>query len=191
MTIKTDSNNKTAWPDVEKSLNELDKGDLIDLIKDIYKGSVDAEMLINAKFNKNSKRVLESYRRKIIKSFMSESEFPEPPKIKEGTSAVKDYKIATKDLVGTIDLIISYAEQAIDYSNEYDYHEEDLEDSIYDLMEEFKEIILNDKTGRYLESFTDELLKLYKLSDKAENFMFEEIIGNALEEIGLRESDDE
>ncbi len=182
---------QSIWPDIEKSLNELEKEDLISLLKDLYERLVDAEMIINAKFDKNSKRVLESYRKKIIKAFMSESEFPEPPKIKEGTSAVKDYKITTKDLSGTIDLIISYAEQAIDYSNEYDYHEEDLEDSVYNLMEELKEIILNDKTRRYLESFTDELLKLYQLSDKAENFMFEEIIGSTLEEIGLKESDDE
>lgn len=183
--------NKSNWSDIEKSLNELEKEDLISLLKDIYESSIDTEMLINAKFNKNSKRVLESYRKKIINSFMTDKEPPDPPKIKEGMSAVNDYKLATKDLSGTIDLIISYTEQAIKYSNELCYCEEDLEDSVYNLMQELKEIILDDKTGRYLESHTDELLKLYKLADKAEDFMFEELIGDVLEEIGLKESDNE
>ncbi|MEI7473357.1 MAG: hypothetical protein WCK67_01145 [bacterium] len=183
--------NKSIWQDIEKSLNELDKQELINLLKNIYEKSTDTEMLINAKFDKKSKRVLENYRKKIIKAFMTDKEPPELPKIKEGMSAISDYKSATKDLAGTIDLIITYSEHAIKYSNELCYDEEDLENSVYDLMQEMKDIILENKAERYLESFSDELLKLHKLADKAEDFMFEAFIGEALEEIGLKESDDE
>ena len=41
---------------------------------------------------------------------------------------IKDYKKATNDSIGTVDLIITYVKEAIEYSNEYCYCEEDIED---------------------------------------------------------------
>ncbi|MDD3013278.1 MAG: hypothetical protein PHC34_06195 [Candidatus Gastranaerophilales bacterium] len=180
---------ESIWPDIEKTLNELDKSDLIILIKDLYGQSTDIEMIIDARFSKNNRRILENYRKKIIKAFMTGLEPPELPKIKDGMNAIKDYKIATKDLEGVIDLSITYCEQSIDYSNEYCYCEEDIEDGVNDIMQDLKQIIEEDKSGTYLALFREDLLKLYKLADKAEDYMFEEFIGDALEDLGIKKND--
>lgn len=177
---------QAIWPDIEKALNKLDKNDLIILIKDLYGQSADIEMIINARFTKNNKKILENYRRKIIKAFMTDLEPPELPKIKEGMNAIKDYRIATKDLEGVIDLSITYCEQSIDYSNEYCYCEEDIEDGVNDVMQDLKCIIEEDKSGKYIETFRGDLLKLYKLADKAEDYMFEEFIGDVLEDLEVK-----
>ncbi len=176
------------WPDIEKSLNGLKKDDLINFIKDLYGQSTDIEMIIEARLSKNNRKILENYRKKIIKAFMTGLEPPELPKIKEGMNAIKDYKIATKDLEGVIDLSITYCEQAINYSNEYCYCEEDIEDSVNDVIQEVKQIISCDNTNTYIELFKDDLQKLYQSADKAEDFMFEEFIGIALEEMGVEKS---
>ncbi len=178
------------WPEIEKSLNGLEKYELISFIKDLYGKSTDTEMIIEATFTKNNRRILENYRKKIIKAFMTGLEPPELPKIKDGMNAIKDYKIATKDLEGVIDLSITYCEQAIDYSNEYCYCEEDIEDSVDHVIQEVKQIILKDKTNTYFELFKGDLQKLYKLADKAEDYMFEEFISIALEEMGLKKIND-
>jgi hypothetical protein len=186
MAAKTSSNNQMTWPDIEKSLNELDKGDLINLIKDLYGQSTDIEMIIDARFSKNNRRILENYRKKIIKAFMTGLEPPELPKIKDGINAIKDYKLATKDLEGVVDLSITYSEQAINYSDEYCYCEEDIEDSVDSVMKELKQIIEDDKSGKYLEIFMNDLLKLYKLAKKAEDYMFEEFVCYELEDLGIK-----
>ena len=70
-----------------------------------------------------------------------------------------------------------------------DYYPDSLVNSVDSVMEELKEILQN-KSEEYIEACSDALVKLHKNAEKAEYYMFEEVIGHRLEDLGVIEPTD-
>jgi hypothetical protein len=141
-------------------------------------------MFLSARFDiENRQKIFREYRRKIFQAFFPNTEEPQDPKLEVAQELINNYKKATNDIIGTLHLIIAYVENSIKFSNEYGYYEDSLIDSVDLILEHFKEIL--SKNPEYIESITDEFINLHKLADKAEYFMFEELVSYAMDDLDI------
>jgi len=116
--------NITKWSDIKNSLNEFSKEDLINLVKDLYNKSSANKMFINARFSDSNKaESFEEYLEKLIKAFNTDYS---RPKLSDARKLINNYKKATGDLMGTLKLMITYADKAIYYSDMNNYYGDSL-----------------------------------------------------------------
>lgn len=111
------------WSDLKKVLQDAEKNELIDLIRDLYKRSADDRRFITARYmgvvNGDLKeQMLEKYQKIIVNEF-----FPERGEGKLRYSvakkAISDYSKASGDPKGTLDLMFTYVENGVKYTNTY------------------------------------------------------------------------
>ncbi len=100
-----------GWQKVRGNLREWDKPALIALIKDLYHASLDNRNFLQARFQaeENEGEALDKYRRRIVEQFFPRRGFAEP-KLTEARKAIRDYRKATGNLTGTVDLMLTYVE---------------------------------------------------------------------------------
>lgn len=117
---KEDSAN---WPDLKKILDETDKRELITLIRDLYKRSADDRRFITARYmdamsGDLKRQMLEKYRKIIVNEFFPERG-EEKLRYSVAKKAISDYSKASRDPKGTLDLMFTYVENGIKYTNTY------------------------------------------------------------------------
>lgn len=128
-----------------------------------------------------NRKKLNEYSKRIIEDLSFDEKLPSTPRFNSVYKLVKDYENWTNDVIGTINLILLYIESAMDFSNYCCYCEEDIEDAICLAVEDLKKIFARNKSGEYRQLFDKEILKLYELSKKSEDCMFEEFIEELVE----------
>jgi hypothetical protein len=101
---------------------------------------------------------LEKYRRKIVEQFFPMHGMGKL-KLGEARKAIRDYRKATCNLTGTIDLMLAYVENGTEFTVQFG----DIEASFYNSLES----VLNEMTGLFLGDgkdlyplFRDRILKL-------------------------------
>ncbi len=137
--IHMNENKSTGWQSVRRHLNGWPKPALIALVKDLYGASPDNRDFLQARFQaeENAGVALEKYRRKIVEQF-----FPARGdgklKLGEARKAIRDYRKATGNLEGTIDLMLTYVENGTEFTHEFG----DINESFYNSLES----VLNEMT---------------------------------------------
>lgn len=114
----TKANNK--WLDVRKILSKCSERDLIGLIADLYGLSKSNKDFLEARFLKND-AVLSRYK-DLVKQYIAPSEpwkNNQQISLKDAKKAISDYKKATHDPIGLIDLMICYVEYGTDFLCEF------------------------------------------------------------------------
>lgn len=110
----------TKWLEIRKVLSKCSERDLIGLVGDLYALSQSNKDFLEARFIKNDK-VLARYK-DLIKKYIAPSE---PWKnhqrisLKDAKKAISDYKKATDDTLGLIDLMVCYVEYGTDFLCEF------------------------------------------------------------------------
>jgi|GEM_PF-1393847 len=184
MTKATQKHNEAKWSDIKTALINYEKDNLMTLVKDLFDASAGNKMFLSARLDvENRQKMFREYRRKIFQAFFPNTEEPQDPQLEVAQELINNYKKATNDIIGTLHLIIAYVENSIKFSNEYGYYEDSLIDSVDSILEQFKELL--SKNPEYIESITDEFINLHKLADKAEYFMFEELISYAMDDLNI------
>src|SRR5579871_1631795 len=99
----------SGWQNVRQQLNECTKSALIALVKDLYDASPDNRDFLQARFQAkaNVGTALEKYRHKIVEQFFPACGFGKL-NLGEARKAIRDYRKATGNLAGTIDLMLNY-----------------------------------------------------------------------------------
>ena len=98
----------TGWQNIRRQLDDWSKPALIALVKDLHDVSPDNRDFLLARFQADEDvgAALEKYRRKIVEQF-----FPARGdgklKLAEARKAIRDYRRATGNLTGTIDLMLT------------------------------------------------------------------------------------
>ena len=129
------------WGPIKKQLSEFSQAGLLALIKDLYDYSPENRAFLAARFaaGGNETAALEEYRERIIKQFFPTRGSYRDPKLREARQAIREYRKATADVAGTIDLMLTYVEAGTRFTNEYG----DLWEAFYTSLES----VLDDVVG--------------------------------------------
>ena len=140
----------TDWQKVRRQFDDWTKPALIALVKDLYDASPDNRDFLRARFQaeENDGAALEKYRRKIVEQF-----FPARGdgklKLAEARKAIRDYRKATGNLTGTIDLMLTYVENGTEFTRQYGDINESFYNSLESVLIEFTELLLGRSTDLY------------------------------------------
>jgi len=140
----------TDWQKVRRQLDDWTKPALIALVKDLYDAAPDNRDFLQARFQaeENEGAALEKYRRKIVEQF-----FPARGegklKLAEARKAIRDYRKATGNLTGTIDLMLTYVENGTEFTRQYGDINESFYNSLESVLIEFTELLLGRGSDLY------------------------------------------
>lgn len=191
--VKEDS---AKWTEVEKILQKAEKKELIDLIRELYGLSVGDRMLINSRYlgervQKKKNKMLEQYREIIKEEFSTENV---SGKIRYSTAerAISDYSNASGDLVGTLDLMLTYVEGGVQFARTFGVIDDEFYDNIEGMLERLCEQLKTEEGQKYYPLFRERLLKACRDSENI-GWGFEEVIYALVADIeeffGIEEKD--
>ena len=166
------------WAEVEEILQKAGKKELIDLIRELYDHSVGDRMLINSRYlgdglKKERSKVLEKYRKIIKEEFQPEN--ARKMRISVAERAINDYSNASGDFVGTLDLMLTYVEEGVQFAKIFGVISDEFYDSIEGMLDRLCELLKTEEGQRYYPLFRERLLKACRDSENI-GWGFEETI---------------
>jgi hypothetical protein len=120
--MKTVSTNKkpAGWPHLRKQLKGWSQPALMALIKDLHDASSANRDFLQARLQAEDagEEALESYRTRIVEQFFPRKGFGKL-KLAEARKAIRDYRKATGNVVGAIDLMLTYVENGTKFTRQF------------------------------------------------------------------------
>jgi len=154
------------WSEVRNSLEMLDKKELIDLVRDLYEHPAENRQAIISRHMKGKKSdwILESFQKVIKNEF-----FPDKGlgslRSDVTKKAVTEYSEGSGNLVGTMELMLFFVENVVEFVNEYGGIDEEFIDEGYEMLGKFCELLKTPEGQRFYPLFEMRLLKLRSESD--------------------------
>jgi len=110
----------SGWSAVRRQIADWPKPALIALVKDLHDASPENRDFPRARFDAENSggEALEKYRRKIIEQFFPRRGFGKL-KLAEARKAIRDYRKATGNVAGTIDLLLTYVENGTEFTQQF------------------------------------------------------------------------
>ena len=140
-----------GWSILRPQLNASSKSAVIALVKDLYNHSADNRDFLEARFQaQDGGAALEKYRRKIVEQF-----FPRygngigKLKLGEARKAIRDYRKATGNLAGTLELMLTYVENGTQFTREYGDIDEGFYNSLDSVLAELARLLINEAPDLY------------------------------------------
>ena len=155
----------TGWQNVRRQLDNGSKPALIALVKDLYDASPDNRDFLQARFQaeKNSGTALEKYRHKIVEQFFPVRGFGKL-KLSEARKAIRDYRKATGNLDGTIDLMLTYVENGTEFTHQFGDINESFYNSLESVLNEIAQLLMGE--GReFYSQFRERIQRLTNHAD--------------------------
>jgi hypothetical protein len=121
-----------GWAQIRPQLNDWPRSAVIALVKDLYNASIENRDFLHARFQAeaNAGEALERYRRRIVEQF-----YPRRGdgklKLAEARKAIRDFRKATGNVAGTIDLMLTYVENGTTFTREFG----DINEGYYNSLE--------------------------------------------------------
>lgn len=154
-----------GWQNVRRKLSDWSKLALIALVKDLYEVSPDNRDFMHARFQAEAddSAALEKYRCKIVEQF-----FPARGdgklRLAEDRKAIRDYQKATGNMVGGIDLRLTYVENGTEFTREFGDINESFYNSLESVLNEMVCLLLRESPESYLR-FRERIQRLATLAD--------------------------
>jgi len=173
------------WAEVEEILQKAEKKELIDVIRKLYDHSVGDRMLINSRYlgdglKKERNKVLEKYRKIIKEEFLPEN--AGKMRISVAERAINDYSNVSGDFVGTLDLMLTYVEEGVQFARIFGVISDEFYDSVEGMLERFCELLKTEEGQKYYPLFRERLLKASRDSEGI-GWGFEEAIYVQVEDV--------
>jgi hypothetical protein len=155
----------TGWQNIHRQLDDWSKPALVTLVKDLYDASPDNRDFLLARFQADEDigAALEKYRHKIVEQF-----FPAHGdgklKLAEARKAIRDYRKATGNLTGTIDLMLTYVENGTEFTHEFGDINESFYNSLESVLTEMAQLLMREGTELY-PRFRERIRRLATLAD--------------------------
>ena len=127
------------WIEVKKELSALSQPELIELVKVLFDHSHDNKLLLASRFSSQplGEDAIAPYRKRIVDQFFPARGFGKLG-LAEARKAIREYKKATSDLLGTAELMMVYVEQGTEFTNTYG----DIDEVFYNSMESVLEELI-------------------------------------------------
>jgi hypothetical protein len=156
------------WAEVEEILQKAEKKELIDLIRELYDHSVGDRMLINSRYlgdglKKERSKELEKYRKIIKEEFLPEN--AGKMRISVAERAINDYSNALGDFVGTLDLMLTYVEEGVQFARIFGVISDEFYESVEEMLDRLCELLKTEEGQKYYSLFRERLLKACRDSD--------------------------
>lgn len=157
--MKKDSELK--WSDLKKSLQKSDQKELLNVIQELYKYSEDNRRYLLARFidKEEIHKVLEEYREIVVNEFFPKKGYGEL-RYFVAENAIKEYSEASGDFVGKMELMLTYVENGVKYTNKYGDIDEEFYDKIYDMLDQFCALLKTPEGKSFYPYFRERLLKI-------------------------------
>lgn len=163
-TTKKTSKKSGGWSAVRQHLAAWDRPALLALVKDLYDAAAENRDFIQARCHADESggEVLEKYRRKIVEQF-----FPARGegklKLGEARKAIRDYRKATGNLPGTVELLMTYVENGAQFTYEYGDIDERFYSSVESALSELGTLLLGEARALYPQ-FRDRLTNVEQIT---------------------------
>ena len=127
-------NKAPSWVDVKKQIIKFDKQQLIDLVGDLYRSSMDNKNFFHTRFSLGQDP-LEPYKRVIENAIYPSLEDDEILNIEIANEAIKSYSKAVDNPQGEAELMVFYVECGNNFTLSYGDIDEEFYDSVLDMYE--------------------------------------------------------
>jgi hypothetical protein len=120
----TKTKKKSAtWADVKANLDRMDRGGLLGIIRNLYEAAEINRRFLHARFVPAAS-ALEEYRRLVRAAVFPDPFSQRPIRLRDGTATIAEYKRATGDLAGTVDLMLEFVEAGTEQAADLGYGHE-------------------------------------------------------------------
>jgi hypothetical protein len=153
-----------GWSTLRQQLATWEKPALLVLVKDLYEAAAENRDFIQARcqVGQNGGESLEKYRDKIVEQFYP-ARGDAKLKLGEARKAVRDYRKATGNLHGTVELLMTYVENGAEFTAEYGDIDERFYSSIESALDELAALLYGDAREMYPQ-FSERLARVEQLS---------------------------
>ena len=126
-----------GWSAVKLHLKDWNSAQLTALIKDLYDSSTNNRTFLEARMQADSQggAALEIYRQRIVEQFFPKRGYGKL-KLSEARKAIRDYKKATGNVEGIIELLLTYLESGNKFTCEFGDINGPFYDSLCSVMDE-------------------------------------------------------
>jgi hypothetical protein len=143
---------KPTWSQIKARIKHWDKAQFTGLIQDLFEHSRDNRDFLAARLLRDSfgEQVLAPYLRRIEAAFYDKRGWPaDRLNLKDARSAIREYRRATSDTAGTLELMLAYVETGTQFTREFGDIDEGFYDSLCTTLHEIKKLLASDE-GRPL-----------------------------------------
>ena len=111
---------RPSWSNVKASLSSMDRAGLVGLVRDLYEASTSNRRFLHARFVPAAD-TLGEYRDLVNKAVFPDPFSQRPIRLRDAAAAVIDYKRSTGDLVGVVDLLLTFVEAGTEQAADLGY----------------------------------------------------------------------
>jgi len=137
---------KPSWSQVKAILAQQEPKEVLKLVGDLYRLSKDNRVFIESRFL-TGEDALEHYKQVIADALYPDVYKNKPIRLSVGKKAISDYRKATGDDLGVLELMVHYLEQGNDFTAEYG----DIDAQFYTSLESMLDQILAQLAGQNAE----------------------------------------
>ncbi len=154
-----------GWSAVKQHMKEWDSAQFTAIIRDLYDISADNRLFLEARIQaeEQGSTALETYRQQIIEQF-----FPKRGEAKlnldDARRAIRNYRRATGNTEGTIELLLTYLESGNDFTCKFGDIDGPFYNSLCSVMDDLASLLREEGQDAY-EKVTD---RLYEVATKAD-----------------------
>jgi Family of unknown function (DUF6155) len=112
------SKKSASWRDIKRVLASKSQNELLNVIRDLYALRPEVKDFMHARFL-TSEASLEPYKKIIEASLYPDVMHGDTIELSRGRKAISDYKKATNDPIGTLDLMVYYVERGTRFTVDY------------------------------------------------------------------------
>ena len=162
MRAKADS---IRWPAVRRQLADWPRPALLALVKDLNDISRENRDFLRARLDAENAGgpAWESFRERITEQFFGRRG-PGKLKLPVARKAIRDYRKATGNLPGTIDLLLTYLENGTEFALEFGDNDAAFYNSMVSVAEEIQRLLLQEGGATY-QLFLERILRVALLAD--------------------------
>jgi len=154
---------KSTWSAVKSTVLKLDRDALMALIRDLYDLSPSNRQYVDARLRLGQDSLIE-YKQTVAECMYPDAERNRPVQISKAKKAISEYRKATHDVRGEIDLMIHFVECGNQFTLEYGDIDGPFYDSLLSMYGRAVETVVKLPESQQ-EPFRKRLLELTKSSD--------------------------
>ncbi len=129
-----------AWSQIKAELGELPKEKLIEILKGLHGLSAQNKAWLAAQTLPVAQdgEYFHTCREKVVKLvYDSRRKMPDMPRFRDAKKVITEYKNATRDLTGTLELMLTYVERGHAFTNDFGDIDEPFYNTLLNMFERF------------------------------------------------------